>query len=60
MEDFIKNENKYMYRMLQLIIIGPQDNLSNAKSSWKLIQLRRLKVTSRAHETHGTKTTTIS
>ena len=62
MEDFIKNENKYMYRMLQLIIIGPLDNLSNAKSSWKLIQLRRLKVTSRAHETfsHGTKTTTIS
>ena len=28
-----KNENKHMHRMLQLIIIGPQDNLSNAKSS---------------------------
>ena len=27
-----KNENKHMHRMLQLIIIGPQDNLSNAKS----------------------------
>ena len=50
MEDFIKNENKYMYRVLQLIIIGPQDNLSNAKSSWKLIQLRWLKVTSRAQD----------
>ena len=48
--------------MLQLIIMGPQDNLSNAKSSWKLIHLRRLKVTSRTQETfsHGTKTTTIS
>ena len=43
MEDFIKNENKYMYRMLQLIIMGPQDNLSNAKKFVKTYSLASIK-----------------
>ena len=43
MEDFIKNENKYMYRVLQLIIIGPQDNLSNEKKFVKTYSVASIK-----------------